>query len=104
MWLCVVIVFSAVVVTGAKQTQRRIVALVNPESVEQSSNIAKEASPFSALFSYFGELKADISSFFAPSAQEIKRTPDASPDNEKIQLQENSDLFPVSKNKIQSPK
>lgn len=66
MWLCVTIVFSFVLLSGFRQTEKRLIALVNPESQENTSQLAnkKETSPLAVLGSYFSELKANIADVF----------------------------------------
>ena len=78
MWLCVTIVFSFVLLTGFRQTEERLVALVNPKLQENTSQLAnkKETSPFAVLGGYIGELRASITDIFnfnfSQSAQEVK--------------------------------
>jgi len=67
MWLFVIIIFSLVLVAGVRDTNRRIVALVNPQdnivgSTEVAENNAQ--SPFASIAGYFGGLKASIADIF----------------------------------------
>lgn len=80
MWLCVVIVFSFVILAGFRQTNERLVALVNPEAAEElQSQIVKnkQQSPLSSLAGYLGDLRASITDVFSlnfsDSVQEIKK-------------------------------
>ena len=79
MWLCVTIVFSFVLLTGFRQTEERLVALVNPELQEDTNQLAdkKEASPLAVLGGYIGDLRASIADIFnfnfSQSAQEVKK-------------------------------
>lgn len=94
MWLCVVIVFSFVVLAGFRQTNERLAILVNPEIAEENeTQIAKNEpqSPLGALAGYLGDLRAsiaDVFSFnFSNSVQEIER--------EKVELGDPGALLPL---------
>ncbi len=81
MWLCVVIVFSFVLLAGLRQTEKNLIALVNPEKIgaETPSRLVKKnvKSPLSALGSYFSELRASIADVFnfkfGQSVREIEK-------------------------------
>lgn len=69
MWVCVVIVFSVVGFVWFKSTEKKFVALLNPEQAQESQALAEKAktqtpSPFATIFSSWGELKANISELF----------------------------------------
>lgn len=80
MWLCVVIVFSFVILAGFRQTNEKLVALINPEITEEAEMYIaqkKPQSPLESLAGYLGDLRAsitDVFSFnFSNSVQEIEK-------------------------------
>lgn len=80
MWLCVVIVFSFVVLAGFRQTNEKLVALVNPEIAEETRvQIVqnKQQSPLQSIAGYLGDLRASITDVFSlnfsNSVQEIEK-------------------------------
>ena len=70
MWLCVVIVFSSIALVGFRQTEKRLVALVNPEAQEKNKEKATKftarisESPLGDISIYFKDLKAAITDIF----------------------------------------
>lgn len=70
MWVCVVIVFSVVGWAWFRQTQKQFVALLHPEQAEEARVLAEQEkqnapqSPFSAVFSSFKNIRANISELF----------------------------------------
>lgn len=96
MWLCVVIVFSIIFMTGIRETNKKIAALVNPQIIEETSSaVAKENvnSPLAFVASYLGELKAGITDIFSFSqpVQELE--------NKKTETQISPALLPLSEDK-----
>jgi len=71
MWLSVVVVGSVILITGLRQTQSDIVALVNPDQIsEETPQFAQGDSPLASLSRYAGDLQAslrDVFSFSSPT-------------------------------------
>lgn len=69
MWLMVVITFSVVGFIWFKNTEKRFVALLNPEQAQESRALAEKIkaqtpSPFATIFSSWSDLKANLSELF----------------------------------------
>jgi cytosine/uracil/thiamine/allantoin permease len=70
MWVCVVIIFSVVGFVWFRNTERRFVALLNPEQAREERMLAEKIktqtpSPFATISGAWNELKANISELFA---------------------------------------
>ncbi|MEX1064125.1 MAG: hypothetical protein WD898_01515 [Candidatus Paceibacterota bacterium] len=70
LWVLVVMFFSVIGFTWFRSTEKRVVALLNPEQAEVARVLAEEKksntpTPFATIFSSFGELKANISDLFS---------------------------------------
>jgi cytosine/uracil/thiamine/allantoin permease len=66
MWVCVVIVFSVIGFIWFRNTEKRFVALLNPEQAQEERALAEKTknqspSPFATIFSAWSNLKANIS-------------------------------------------
>ena len=69
MWVLVVITFSVVGFVWFRNTEKRFVALLNPEQAQESRALAEKTkaqtpSPFATIFSSWDDLKANISELF----------------------------------------
>lgn len=68
MWVCVVIVFSAVGFVWFRQTSKQFVAMLHPEESQARAlaekNNPKQPSPFATIFSSLQSLRANISELF----------------------------------------
>jgi hypothetical protein len=69
MWVLVVITFSVVGFVWFRSTEKKFVALLNPEQVQEEralaeKNKAQTPSPFATIFSSWNDLKANISELF----------------------------------------
>lgn len=69
LWVCVVIVFSVIGFVWFKNTEKRFVALLNPEQAQEERALAEKTeagtpSPFATIFSSWKDLKANISELF----------------------------------------
>ena len=68
-WLCAIIVFSVVLLAGFRQTEEKLVALINPEVFKgEETFIAKEESklpsPLASFGEYFKSLRASVTDIF----------------------------------------
>ncbi len=66
MWVCVVIVFSVVGFVWFRNTEKRFVALLNPEQAQEERALAEKTkantlSPFATIFNAWNDLRANIS-------------------------------------------
>ncbi len=69
MWVLVLITFSVVGFTWFRSTQKKIVALLNPEAAQAEQALAanskpQEFSPFATIGNSLNDLKANISELF----------------------------------------
>lgn len=83
-WLCVVITFSLVSFVWFRSTQRRFVALLHPERIEEQIRLAqgieKAPSPLQGLANSFSILRASLGELFA--GQKMFDPQDLSEDNQ----------------------
>jgi len=66
MWVCVVIVFSVIGFVWFRSTEKKFVALLNPEQAQEEQALAEKnktgmPSPFATILESWGNLKANIS-------------------------------------------
>lgn len=66
MWVCVVIVFSVVGFVWFRNTEKRFIALLNPEQAQEERALAEKTktqipSPFATIFNAWKDLRANIS-------------------------------------------
>ncbi len=69
LWVLVVIFFSLIGFVWFRSTEKRVVALLNPEQTEAARVLAKEKednspTPFATMFNSFNGLRANISDLF----------------------------------------
>lgn len=69
MWVLVVITFSVVGFVWFRSTQKKFVALLNPEAAQETRALAEKTktggfSPFATIMSSWSDLRANISELF----------------------------------------
>jgi hypothetical protein len=74
MWTCVIIVFSVVGFAWFKNTEKKFIALLNPNEVQQEKALAEKSksqppSPFATIFSAWDNLRANILELILGSKQ-----------------------------------